>query len=172
VAALAKRDSAVESLHNWRADNRNGFRFTGVTEFRSNTASAARKGDLVFIYVPYPRCAFSDVRRVTKDAISRSSHSRAYDIPCSRGLITESVAALDERDWPQAKTLVGKLSFIKASRRWGNVFLTSFRQISEADALLIAKAMRQRKVGLEWDSVFSEFGPVNSASVQDRIANM
>jgi hypothetical protein len=147
---------AVESIHNWRADKINSFRFTGVTEFRSRAASAARKGDLVFIYVSSPRCAFSDLRRVMQDGLSRSLHSREYDIPCSRGLATEGVITLDEKEWAPVQKLIGKLSFIKASPGWGNAFLTSFRQISRADAMLIATAMREERPSSEWNAIFKE----------------
>jgi hypothetical protein len=155
---------AVESVHNWRADEANVFRFTGVTEFRTRSAKRARKGDLIFVYVSSPHCAFSDLRRVMQDGLSRSLHSREYDIPCSEGLLTTPVITLAVKKWVSVRKLIGKLSFIEINPKWGRAFRVSFRQITSIDAMVIATGMSKASPGPEWDAILKEMQLTHSAS--------
>ena len=86
---------AIESRSNWAADKGNAFRFTGVSEYSSRAAAKVRKSDLLFMYVPSPASAFSDVRRVLKNGLARSPHTGAYE--ADRPLYVERVAGFFAR---------------------------------------------------------------------------
>jgi len=155
---------AIESYSNWVADKENGFRFTGVTEYRSTNAARVNKNDMVFIYVPSPECAFSDVRRVMQGGLSRSSHAAEYDIPCSQGILTASLIVLDENKWVPIKKLVGKLSFIRLTVKWGYALRHSFRELNPDDAALIVNQMAAVAPSSRWPGIMAEISVAKGAS--------
>ncbi len=147
---------AVESYKNWLTDSDNAFQFTGVSSSRERRAAQARNGDLIFVYVPSPRCSFSDVRRVAKNGLSRSPHTRLYDMPCSGGLVTTPERTLEVKKWVPVQQFIGKLSFIKISFKWGQAFRVSFREITPKDAVHLITAMQLASPELEWGSIMKE----------------
>jgi hypothetical protein len=94
------------------------------------------------MYVTAPHCAIADVRWVEKDGLARSTHSQLYDMPVGAGLETSPAVALRKEEWVKARRLIGRLSFIKVSAKWGQAFRNSFRSITARDAQTILAAMR------------------------------
>lgn len=130
--------------------------FTGISEFRAKTEAQARKNDLIVMYVPSPYCTFADVRRVMQDGLARSAHTRKYETPCSSGLVTTPIQALDIKRWVPIRLLIGKLSFIKPSKRWGYALRNSFRTLTTNDAIFIVNAMVVAKPGPEWTRTLND----------------
>jgi hypothetical protein len=142
---------AVESLHNWRADERNGFRFLGVSEFAVDRAKQVQRGDCVFVYVSSPRSAFSDVRLVIEDGLHRSPHVTAYDVPCYAGLTTAPLVVLEREQWLPIRTIINGLSCVQFKAGWGNALRRSFRSIRSADAQTILCGMERLSPSLPWN---------------------
>jgi hypothetical protein len=153
---------AIESYHNWCADQRNNFQFMGMSEYGIERAKQVMRGDLVFVYVPAPRSSFSDIRIVSRAGLHRSGHSSVYDIPCYAGLITKPAVVLDAEKWLKIKTIIGGLSFVRLKAGWGNALRKSFRKIKPMDAEVIIDGMMRLNLiyrglistkGWDWQSL-------------------
>ena len=152
----------MESKRNWEADKRIDFTFTGITERRTVSAKNVKAGDLLFMYVPTPYCAFADIRIAVKDGIHRSLHTREYDVECYRGLMTAPLIALEEKQWVSLAGFVWDLSFARMTRssstKWGHAMRVSFRKLTRADGEVIIRKMAERQPNFDWVSVRAKLG--------------
>jgi hypothetical protein len=144
---------AIESLHNWRADQRNEFRFIGVSEFAVERAKEVKRGDFVFVYVPLPRSSFSDVRLILKAGVHRSPQTSMYDVPCYAGLITKPLLVLEDGKWLPIRSIIGGLSFVSLKAGWGNALRRNFRKVTMSNAETILSGMERLNLSLPWSEI-------------------
>jgi hypothetical protein len=129
----------VESAANWEADRQNGFKYLGISDYRVKRATSVKQRDLIFVYIPSPWVAFSDIRIAEKDGVGRSDHVKNYDIVCYAGIFTEPLVTLPRASWVPLSAVRDHLSF---GRHPSAGMQNSFRPLSVRDALIILNRFR------------------------------
>ena len=126
---------AVESLSSWTTDEKNGFRYLGISDTRVERAKGVKAGDILFIYIPSPVRAFADIRLITKDGVGKNDHLRAYDVVCYTGIFTKPLVSIERPNWLPITSVKDHLTIGRLPAAGMRV---SFRQIPAADGQTIS----------------------------------
>ena len=136
------------SLENLRATREHGFRVLGIKERRRNLAEQMAPGDRVVFYVTGVQ-AFGGIVRLTGDMYE----DRSKIWPGKPGkpdaypwrFETEPVLTLDEDSFVAAEPLAEKLEHVRKwpPEHWRLAFQGQLRTVSEADADLLGRALRE-----------------------------
>jgi predicted RNA-binding protein len=135
----------IERKENWITDREEGFLRFGIPERHKSTASKIRKGDHFFVYISSNISAFSDIREVSEDGVTRLGRAGNYDTAFPLAFATKPVLTLDENKWVSIKSLKEELSFLANKRDWRQIMRTTIRHISDADAIIIHRAIKNAK---------------------------
>jgi hypothetical protein len=136
------------SLDNFRATRAHGFKVIGAKEGRRRMAEQIAPGDRIVLYVTGVQ-AFGAIVRVTGEMYE----DRAKIWPGKPGKVdpypwrftTEPELVLDEDGFVPAVELVGELEHIRKwpAEHWQLAFQGQLRTVSDADAELLERRLRQ-----------------------------
>ena len=135
----------IERFDNWQVDSANKFAFFGISSRSENTARKVAKDDLLICYVSSGMSAFSDVRRVRETGIKSLRVYTDYDTALPSCILTEPFIVLDRENWLPAKEVIRHLALTKEHKDWRQLFRTTIRALSEADAHYLLKALQARQ---------------------------
>lgn len=136
------------SPENFAATRERGFRVIGMKERRRRLAERIAPGDLIAFYVTKVQ-AFGGIVRVTgelyedRTKIWPGKPGKADPYPWR--FETEPVLVLEEERWVPAEDLAGELEHVRKWPRehWRLAFQGQLRPVSEADASLIERRLRE-----------------------------
>jgi predicted RNA-binding protein len=145
---VAKTWILTGSLDNFRATRKHGFTVIGAKEGRRRMAEQIEPGDRIVLYVTGVQ-AFGAIVRVTGEMYE----DREKIWPGKPGKVdpypwrfeTEPEIILEEEDFVPAVELVGQLDHIGKwpAEHWHLAFQGQLRRVSEADAKLLERRIRE-----------------------------
>jgi predicted RNA-binding protein len=137
------------SLDNFRATRERGFRVIGAKEGRRRMAEQIAPGDRIVFYVTGVQ-AFAAMVRVTgemyedRERIWPGKPGKADSYPWR--FQTEPELVLDEDDFVPAVGLASELEHVRKwpAEHWQLAFQGQLRTVSEGDAALLERHLRER----------------------------
>ena len=133
----------IESFENWNIDCNNQFSYFGFKESREKAAGFIHAGDRIFIYVTGKSC-FADIRTAAKTGPRRLRMGGNYIDTFPICIDTTPLITLKPDKWVPFSELRSQLSFTKDLADWRQVFRTTQRLLTKADASLIEEAIKRR----------------------------
>ena len=144
---MAKTWVLTGSLDNFRVTRERGFRVIGAKEGRRRMAEQIQTGDRIAFYVTGVQ-AFGGIVRVT----SEMYEDREKIWPGKAGKVdpypwrfdTEPEIVLEEDEFVPAVELAGELEHVRKwpAEHWHLAFQVQLRTVSDADAQLLERRMR------------------------------
>jgi len=146
---LGKTWILTGSLSNFRATREHGFRVIGAKERRRRMAERIEPGDRIVFFVTGVQ-AFGAIVRVTsemyEDRATIWPGKPSNPDPYPWRFDTELEAVLDEDDFVPAVELADELEHVRKwpAEHWQLAFQGQLRTVSEADAQLLERRIRER----------------------------
>ena len=146
---MAKTWVLTGSLPNFRATRERGFRVIGVKEGRRRMAEQIEPGDRIVFFVTGVQ-AFGGIVRVTGEMHEDRSKvwpgKPAEPDPYPWRFETEPEAVLEEDEFVPAVDLAGELEHVRKwpAAHWQLAFQGQLRTVSDADARLLDRRIRER----------------------------
>jgi predicted RNA-binding protein len=137
------------SLDNFRATREHGFQVIGAKERRRRMAEQIEPGDRIVFYITGLQ-AFAGIVRVTdemyEDRTKIWSGKRSNPDAYPWRFATEPEAVLAEADFVPAVVLAGRLEHVRKwpAEHWQLAFQGQLRTVSDADARLLWRSIRER----------------------------
>ena len=133
----------IESLENWKVDEKNGFLHFGFTKRFYRLKDLIKAGDQLFTYVTGVR-AFSDIREVTKDGLRTLPMGGDYERSLPYCIDTKVLLVLPRDSWLPIHDVKDQLNLTAGKKYWSMILRAAPRRIEEDDAELLAGVMQKK----------------------------
>jgi hypothetical protein len=130
----------VETLPNWKVDQRNQFSYFGLTRRFFRLKDEIKKGHRLFAHVT-GKSSFADIRQVIKDGVRNLPTGGDYEVSLPYCIDTKPVLILPPEKWVSIHELKDRLKLTAGQRNWGHVFRSAPRRLDKADAAVLVEVL-------------------------------